>query len=884
MSEEKIIILINKLTNSNINNLNEMNNIVDRNGYYFFKILNDEVLKFVDKIHYIFLKSMAVFYNKKVRNKLNIDIDEYFFLNALYLIKSFEKDIIFKDIDYYLSSDIILNSHASFEKKFWMYSNSSIYPYCKEFKKEIFKVYCILAHNGIIIEKKRKDGFKTPKEWSIGEYTHTLNNFEKFKISYTSYKLINIEKRFFLRGSFFVLFEEIFKENTYSNLRFELSDIEFLKKVTELQVYFDEEAFNEIYEIYREENVLLKLNKIYIEMSRIKEDRDVLVELNKENYLNKCVKKIIADINSFKFVDNNIAYKVFVYNWLNLNFKNVDWLNYNFDIVWNKFSIEIFKKKNIKNEDLLNVLNNLRFDIYEIEKIANLPVQEISLDKIEFFVANNLSILLKTYRKLGLMEEFSIDYSAQMNEIREYEWLWVEKQKEVSRLYEKLKLDNINSIKNEINNKQIFFLFFFDFRGRFYFNSQIGMTNFKISRYIFHYGWYTQNEIAKLDKINIPEIHKYNKLLNDLSDFLCIRKASNAIKESIFWVLLAVGKEFIDKKKIYNTLEEILDEGVKQIQRNSVDIVDKEKRIILMHYKRILVSYNNEKILKRFIHKDATASFIQNTIRIVGAKNEKSLEYANLKSMDKWYDTYAFALEKWKDSLDIRNNSINLSNKEISVNFLKYFIRKTIKKPIMTGPYEATFLTKWDYFRKDVFKEFDEKIMYNSSIGILFKNFMLFLDTFWVDYFLAENSDVMISHIINKESGIVLGEKSKTNLTYFLRKKKKIDLYIKIPDTLNIIRKTKLYYEIDKENIDKKKMNDSIKANWVHFSDALLCRQINEKLDTPLLTIHDCFLVDPLNVSNFIIIANKAFKDIENLSIAKDKDLLYKIKSIFIFL
>jgi hypothetical protein len=63
------------------------------------------------------------------------------------------------------------------------------------------------------------------------------------------------------------------------------------------------------------------------------------------------------------------------------------------------------------------------------------------------------------------------------------------------------------------------------------------------------------------------------------------------------------------------------------------------------HYENILISLKDKNFKKRFLLKDATASFIQNLIRLLGYKNENSLKHANLHSKDKWYDTYSFILK-----------------------------------------------------------------------------------------------------------------------------------------------------------------------------------------------------------------------------------------------
>jgi hypothetical protein len=59
-----------------------------------------------------------------------------------------------------------------------------------------------------------------------------------------------------------------------------------------------------------------------------------------------------------------------------------------------------------------------------------------------------------------------------------------------------------------------------------------------------------------------------------------------------------------------------------------------EQKIVENHYRRIIISLKEKTPLKRFILKDATASFMQNLIRILGPKDENSLIKSNLKSLE----------------------------------------------------------------------------------------------------------------------------------------------------------------------------------------------------------------------------------------------------------
>jgi hypothetical protein len=81
-------------------------------------------------------------------------------------------------------------------------------------------------------------------------------------------------------------------------------------------------------------------------------------------------------------------------------------------------------------------------------------------------------------------------------------------------------------------------------------------------------------------------------------------------------------------------------------------------------------------------------------------------------------------------------------------------------------------------------------------------------------------------------------------------------LIINIPHKDIKIRKTKKHEIIDINEKDIEKIKMAIRANWVHYMDALLVRDINRAMVIYLGSIHDCFLVDFLKTNNFIIVAN----------------------------
>jgi hypothetical protein len=93
--------------------------------------------------------------------------------------------------------------------------------------------------------------------------------------------------------------------------------------------------------------------------------------------------------------------------------------------------------------------------------------------------------------------------------------------------------------------------------------------------------------------------------------------------------MISIGKITIKKKKKIE-IKEFLENSIETIKNPQIeDYIDK---IELNHMIKIINSLKDEKIFKRCILKDATASFFQNLIRILGPKNDEISETANLNS------------------------------------------------------------------------------------------------------------------------------------------------------------------------------------------------------------------------------------------------------------
>jgi hypothetical protein len=77
-------------------------------------------------------------------------------------------------------------------------------------------------------------------------------------------------------------------------------------------------------------------------------------------------------------------------------------------------------------------------------------------------------------------------------------------------------------------------------------------------------------------------------------------------------------------------LEDFIREGSCYVLSDIKKELQLKDEMEVIHYLDIIESLNKEKIKKRVILKDATASVIQNLIKILGPKDQESLNLANL--------------------------------------------------------------------------------------------------------------------------------------------------------------------------------------------------------------------------------------------------------------
>lgn len=865
--------------------------------FFFFEfLLNNENLKILSKIKNVCAK---VFKNYFLNLNLTlISFENYLKFQSIFVFKSLskKKNIYVESVDFFTSNEVILNCHLDFEKKFWIFYNKRAYPFHENFKKKVFFLYILLIEEGIIEERVIKSNYKTFKEWNCRWNDNEFDFLDDANISFSPYEIKKINEEIYLFSNFFTSVIEVCRANNQSEKKIKFKDENYLKKLTQRFVFLDKEAFDSIYDKKIEkngENVKEKLLETTALMRSVKQERNDWNLNSQKTYVNTILKQAEFDFSKWE-CDTMVPFKIFVEKWLKGNFKNNNWEVLDWNDMWVAiFENEFLSKKinQIKKDEMFELLEKLKFEISEFINNNRFKVKTKKTVKIKNFVEKNKKEIICLYKNLGICEKSKEEYAIGMRIVREYETRWKSLQVTFSELLSALNLENLNKIKQGLYEKKIYNPVFFDFRGRLYVHSSTGITNFKLSRFFYHYGEYTEEEKFFLRGYEISEINNHVDVINKIKKKFSIEDEDVLIKNAVFWCILAVGKEFIDKTRTPITVREILEKGCEVFfSEKTTDSYDFEEWLIISHYSRIVSSFREKKIKKRFIHKDATASFIQNIIRILGPQSDRSLEYSNLMSVNSWYDTYSLALNFWKNELKINDGYIKVGTDLIKEDTLKLFNRKTVKKPIMVDSYEAGIRSKWDYFYDALVSEFNveqkKRLDFDSAVYKLFKNFMSFLNNnFWNKYFLEKESDTIIIYaneiIKNKKSLLIFSKDSEADMIYY----KFIEKRIEVNKILNKkkIRKSKTILVMNTSVINEKKTKISIKANWAHFSDSYLIRQIHREYGDVFLTIHDCFLVDPFSVTKFIIVSNKAFKDVEGLTLSKNKELFEKIWSIFIF-
>lgn len=484
------------------------------------------------------------------------------------------------------------------------------------------------------------------------------------------------------------------------------------------------------------------------------------------------------------------------------------------------------KKFNLKNINY--IMNKINIKLYVDNEYQKILLEKLNIDitKLQQEIENNIIKLNKLYN----LDKWCKKTTDEISKL----------QSENSKLLDDILYHNFS--KYEFNDDYIFFPIFLDFRGRKYYYSKIGPTSSKILRPAFYYGWYNNNDF---DEKNNKYSKKYYNIINNFcenNDIINEKK----FYESYFWLLIGIGKFFIDKNKYPIKTIEFIELGI--INFNNLNKLKIEDYLEAMQYNKIIKQMNEKKIKKRTLVKDATASLNQIFMKKLGPLDQNSMNYVNLGNEHEWFDTYLITRKLYYINIVNNDEFKEFHNENL---FNTVLPRPLIKNMIMIIPYSAG-----DELCLENYKE--GALQYNIDITIslekLLLNFFNFIRKDLQEFYLynktsttltnkmSEDFEIYRKYLLESETGIA-------DISYYIMEKASIDKKYKINEKNKRI--TKLILKPSKA-LDKKAFNTALGANVIHFLDADEIRILENLLGYSVITIHDCYLIDFNNCTNLI--------------------------------
>jgi len=334
-------------------------------------------------------------------------------------------------------------------------------------------------------------------------------------------------------------------------------------------------------------------------------------------------------------------------------------------------------------------------DILSGEVLENLKKKNMSAPICE--LKKRLEEATNAYNKIK--STYTVAHREVYYSLKEAQFKYKSVQQELCKKYSVLLTLNIfNKFVEEMFSRTspFYLASYLDFRGRVYSDSKISPTTTKIYRHLYHYGVYSNVELSFLaTKLSSSRAAKIIAKHRDLLYFF-EKKYNTQFTDlevsALLWLFLELGKllksRLLKAGKI--SLQEFLEHGIAAYTKGFIS-EDFEEKII---YKKVCVAIESfflkKKIKKTIIYKDSTASVLQQLTKLLGHKSEKILEIMNINHESIWYDPYSFIIEIYKIKSPITNPEIE-----------NFFIRKFLKKLIMTVNYSLTQQTALAYFFED---------------------------------------------------------------------------------------------------------------------------------------------------------------------------------------
>ena len=427
-----------------------------------------------------------------------------------------------------------------------------------------------------------------------------------------------------------------------------------------------------------------------------------------------------------------------------------------------------------------------------------------------------------------------------------------------------------------------YFRDYFDFRGRVYAAGPISYTFNKFTRCLYYYGVYSSNELDVLTK-QLPSVKPgiLNRILQNTNlqqKYFRLKLDCPLVQYYIFVIFFELGKlkknHLISIKEGRLHEDDFIELGIgfyNRFETTQIEIDELLESIALIN---LLSSLNNDIYLKTPIYKDATASAIQLLTILLGPANAQVLKEVNLNHDDFWYDTYYWIIKRFWE--------VHTIEEELK----PYFTRQALKKTIMTYNYQATYQTCLTEFKTTLQLSWDNEDPLNKKLLPIFKKFYNFLnELFESNTYFATSSDSIVNWcrsqwVENKYLNYKTLDDLAVPLAYYKPNKLRLERLILTK------RETIRWAELS-NSIDEQKMFRAIRANIIHSLDGYLVRSTTLCLGYPIITIHDSFGIDILQIPRLNQIAQTELTRLARLNLFGQKLLeieTYSVNSDYVLL
>jgi hypothetical protein len=184
----------------------------------------------------------------------------------------------------------------------------------------------------------------------------------------------------------------------------------------------------------------------------------------------------------------------------------------------------------------------------------------------------------------------------------------------------------------------VYFLYYFDFRGRIYADSPVSYTFNKLARWLYFYGFYSEEECMQLEKSLLEtDFNIFFLILNQTSlkkDYPSLDLTRTLVKYYVVTIFIELGKAIkstaVEKYGGRLRINDLIQLGIDYYNNPNLYYKELENIVEFAALTDVFQTLAEGRFAKIPIYKDATASAIQLLMILLGVANKQVALEGNL--------------------------------------------------------------------------------------------------------------------------------------------------------------------------------------------------------------------------------------------------------------